>query len=105
MLGEAYDAPLELDEPEPEPMCGQFPLCGVLGAVVLGAVVLGVVVVGVVVVELPLAAQAAPPAPSAAAARTGAMYRRRVTDTSFRSLPSIRPAAPKSRPRVPWEFV
>jgi hypothetical protein len=50
-------------------MLGQFPPCGA----VLGAVVLGVVVLGVVVVESPLAAQAAPPAPSAAAATTGAM--------------------------------
>jgi len=65
-----YDAPLELDEPEPElePMLGQFELFGAL----LGAV-LGVVVLGVVVVELPLAAQAAPPALSAAAATIGAM--------------------------------
>jgi hypothetical protein len=63
-----YDAPLELDEPELEPMLGQFELFGAL----LGAV-LGVVVLGVVVVELPLAAQAAPPALSAAAATIGAM--------------------------------
>jgi len=70
-----YDAPLEFDEPELEPpMFGQFPPFGVvLGAVVLGAVVLGVVVLGVVVVELPLAAQAAPPALRAAAATIGAM--------------------------------
>ncbi len=63
-----YEAPLELDEPEPDPMLGQFALFGA----VLGAV-LGVVVLGVVVVELPLAAQAAPPALSAAAATIGAM--------------------------------
>jgi hypothetical protein len=63
-----YDAPLELDEPEFEPMFGQFELFGVL----LGAV-LGVVVLGVVVVVPPLAAQAAPPALSAAAATIGAM--------------------------------
>jgi hypothetical protein len=62
-----YDAPLELDEPELEPMLGQFELFGA----VLGAD--GVVVLGVVVVELPLAAQAAPPALSAAAATIGAM--------------------------------
>ncbi len=66
-----YDAPLELEEPEFEPMFGQFELLGALGAW-LGAV-LGVVVLGVVVVELPLAAQAAPPALSAAAATIGAM--------------------------------
>jgi hypothetical protein len=69
LIEASYDAPLELDEPELDPMLGQFPPCGV----VLGAVVLGVVVLGVVVVELPLAAQAAPPAPSAAAATMGAM--------------------------------
>jgi hypothetical protein len=63
-----YDAPLEWDEPEFEPMFGQFELFGVL----LGAV-LGVVVLGVVVVVPPLAAQAAPPALSAAAATIGAM--------------------------------
>jgi hypothetical protein len=68
-----YDAPLELDEPELEPMLGQFPLFGALLGAWLGAVVLGVVVLGVVVVELPLAAQAAPPALSAAAATIGAM--------------------------------
>lgn len=70
-----YDAPLELEEPEFEPMFGQFELLGALGALLgawLGAV-LGVVVLGVVVVELPLAAQAAPPALSAAAATIGAM--------------------------------
>jgi ABC-type phosphate transport system permease subunit len=50
-------------------MFGQFPPFGA----VLGAVVLGVVVLGVVVVELPLAAQAAPPALRAAAATIGAM--------------------------------
>ena len=49
-------------------MLGQFALFGA----VLGAV-LGEVVLGVVVVELPLAAQAAPPALSAAAATIGAM--------------------------------
>ena len=59
-----YEAPLELDEPEPDPMLGQFALFGA---------VLGAVVLGVVVVELPLAAQAAPPALSAAAATIGAM--------------------------------
>ncbi|HEV8105566.1 MAG TPA: hypothetical protein VGP69_17680 [Gaiellaceae bacterium] len=49
-------------------MFGQFEPCGAL----LGAW-LGVVELGVVVVELPLAAQAAPPALSAAAATIGAM--------------------------------
>ena len=50
-------------------MLGQFALFGAW----LGAVWLGVVVLGVVVVELPLAAQAAPPALRAAAATIGAM--------------------------------
>jgi hypothetical protein len=69
-----YDAPLELDEPEPElePMFGQFEPFGALLGAWLGAW-LGVVELGVVVVELPLAAQAAPPALSAAAATIGAM--------------------------------
>jgi hypothetical protein len=70
LLGAVYDIPLELDEPDPElelePMFGQFELFGVLG-VVPG------VVLGVVVVELPLAAQAPPPAVRAAAATIGAM--------------------------------
>jgi hypothetical protein len=64
-----YAAPDELDEPEDEPMFGQFPeSCWVLGGVVLGVVVLGVVVLGDVVVPPPEAAQAPPVAARATAA-------------------------------------
>jgi hypothetical protein len=59
-----YAAPDELDEPEDEPMFGQFPeSCWVLGGVVLGVVVLGDVVV-----PPPEAAQAPPVAARATAA-------------------------------------
>jgi hypothetical protein len=71
--GELYAAPLELVEPEPEPMCGQWPLPGELGVVlgVVGVVVPGGVVLGEVVVP-PLEAHAAP-APTVAAIATAAM--------------------------------
>jgi hypothetical protein len=67
-----YAAPDELDEPDDEPMFGQFAeLCGV----VLGVVVLGVVVLGDVVVPPPEAAQAAPPLAERATAATAATWR------------------------------
>ena|SRR5438477_3152459 len=69
-----YAAPDELDEPDDEPMFGQFAeLCGV----VLGVVVLGVVVLGDVVVPPPEAAQAAPPLAERATAATAATWRTR----------------------------
>jgi hypothetical protein len=67
-----YAAPDEDDEPDDEPMFGQFAeLCGV----VLGFVVLGVVVLGDVVVPPPEAAQAAPPLAERATAATAATWR------------------------------